>query len=196
VEYPNWFKNSGAELYFSRNLFPYIDQPLECLQIGAYTGDATEWLFQNILTHPDSKLIDVDTWEGSAEPAHDKLDWSSVEELYLSRHQKKLDSGRLTRHKQTSDSFFISEAGQRGFHFIYIDGGHEASQVLRDGLNAVHRVGVGGIVAFDDYLWTLGRGLWADPKPAIDAIATCYSNEFTIIDAGTQVWLKRTELPR
>lgn len=195
MEYPNWFEGSGASLYFSRNLLPYVGQPIQCLQIGAYKGDSTEWLFKNVLTHPESTLTDVDTWGGSDEPAHKKINWDSVEQIYLNRHQEKIDSGRLTVYKGTSDNFFGSNDGQRGFHFIYVDGGHEASQVLRDGLNAVHRVGVGGIVAFDDYLWTLGKGLWADPKPAIDAIATCYSNEFTIIDAGTQIWMKRIKLP-
>lgn len=194
TEYPNWFKSSGAAVYFLRNLRAYAGQPMTALQIGAYTGDATEWLFENVLTHPDSKLVDVDPWTGSDEPAHEKLDWKSVEETYLARHQDKIDSGRLEVFKGTSDEFFGSEAGRRGFHFIYIDGNHEAAPVLRDGMNAVHRVGVGGIVAFDDYLWTLGRGLWADPKPAIDAIATCYSNKFEVIDKGTQVWLKRTSL--
>lgn len=194
MEYPNWFKNSGAAIYFSRNLIPYAGQPIKVLQIGAYTGDATEWLFQNILTHPESSLIDVDPWTGSDEPAHLALDWKSVEDVYMSRHSHLIEAGRLTVFKGTSDEFFNSTEGKQEFHFIYVDGNHEAAQVLKDGINSVHRVGIGGIVAFDDYLWTLGKGLWADPKAAIDAISICYSNKFQLIDRGTQVWLKRVAL--
>lgn len=192
--YPNFFKNVGAPTFFSRNLGPYRDQPIKCLQIGAYTGDATEWMLENVLGHDEAVLYDVDPWTGSDEPAHHELDWKSIEDTYLERHKDAIDSGKLKVRKMTSDEFFNSDEGRQGFHFIYIDGNHEAAQVLKDGLNAIYRVGVGGIVAFDDYLWTLGKGLWADPKPAIDAIWVCHSNKFEIIDKGQQIWLKRTSL--
>lgn len=192
--YPNFFKAVGAEAFFSRNLGPYRGQPIRCLQIGAYTGDATEWMIENILTHEDSLLIDVDPWTGSDEPVHHQLDWKGVEKTYLERHQKHIDSGRLKVFKGTSDQFYDSEEGRQGFHFIYVDGNHEAAQVLKDGLNAMYRVGVGGIVAFDDYLWTSGKGLWADPKPAIQALYLCHSNKFELIDKGEQIWLKRVSL--
>jgi len=192
--YPNWFEKTTAKTYFIRNLMPLAGQQIDCLQIGAYTGDATQWLFDNVLTHPESTLTDVDPWTGSDEPVHKTLDWTSVEETYLNRHKEKIESGRLKVFKGTSDEFFSSEDGKRGFHFIYIDGNHEAAQVLKDGLNSIYRTGIGSIVAFDDYLWTLGKGLWADPKPAVDAIYYCHSNKFEIIDKGTQVWLKRTSL--
>lgn len=192
--YPNFFAAVGAPVFFARNLGPYRGQPIRCLQIGAYTGDATEWMLENVLTHEDAVLFDVDPWTGSDEPVHHQLDWKSVEDTYLQRHKDAIDSGKLQVRKMTSDEFFNSEDGRQGFHFIYIDGNHEAAQVLKDGLNAIYRLGVGGIVAFDDYLWTLGKGLWADPKPAIDAIYYCHSNKFEVIDKGEQIWLKRTAL--
>ena len=192
--YPNFFENVGSPMYFARNLGPWKGQPIRCLQIGAYTGDATEWMLENVLTHDDSVLFDVDPWTGSDEPVHHQLDWKSVEETYLERHKDAIESGKLQVRKTTSDEFFSSDEGRQGFNFIYIDGNHEAAQVLKDGINAIYRLGVGGIVAFDDYLWSLGKGLWADPKPAIDAIWLCHSNKFEIIDRGAQVWLKRTAL--
>lgn len=191
MEYPNWFKKGMADVFFFRNLLPYQGMPIKCLQLGAYTGDATEWMFQNVLTHPDSSLIDVDTWGGSDEPAHKDLDWKSVESTYLERHQEKIDSGRLKVFKGTTDSFFESELGRQSFDFIYIDADHEAASVLKDGLNSVYRLNDGGIIAFDDYMWSQSKGTWADPKPAVDAIAMCYSNKLTMIDAGLQVWLKK-----
>jgi predicted O-methyltransferase YrrM len=191
VEYPNWFTKGRADVYFARNLTPYAGQPLKVLQLGAYTGDSTEWLFENILTNPDSVLYDVDTWEGSDEPAHKELDWKSVEEVYLSRHQEKIDSGRIIRFKGTTDNFFSSELGMQQFHFIYVDADHKASSVLRDGLNAIYRVPSGGIVAFDDYLWTQGKGQHLDPKPAVDAIWHCYADQLDVLDTGVQVWFRK-----
>lgn len=190
-EYPNWFIRGAANLYFERNLKPYAGQPLKCLQLGAYTGDATEWLFSNVLTHPESILYDVDTWGGSDEPEHKTLDWKSVEATYLNRHQDKIDSGRLIQFKGTTDEFFASKQGMQQFHFIYVDADHKASSVLKDGLNAIHRVPTGGIVAFDDYLWTQGKGIHLDPKPAVDGIRLCYQDTFDVIDTGVQVWLRK-----
>ena len=192
--YPNFFIAVGAPAFFARNLGPWKGQPIRCLQIGAYTGDATEWMLENILTHEDAVLFDVDPWTGSNEPVHHELDWQSVEDTYLERHKGAIESGKLQVRKMTSDDFFTSDEGRQGFNFIYVDGNHEAAQVLKDGLNAIYRVGVGGIVAFDDYLWTLGKGLWADPKPAIEAIYYCHSNKFEVIDKGEQIWLKRIAL--
>lgn len=189
TQYPNWFKVAAIH-YFNKNLVSLKDKPLKCLQLGAYTGDATEWLFENVLTHPDSVLIDVDTWEGSDELLHKSMDWSSVEDVYTSRHQDKIDSGRLKKFKGTTDDFFQSEEGSQTFDFIYVDADHEASSTLKDGLNALYRVSPGGLLVFDDYTWTSGKGSWADPKPAIDAILTCYPHITTILDIGAQVWLR------
>jgi predicted O-methyltransferase YrrM len=192
MEYPNWF-NAGARKYFEKNLLQYSETPLRCLQLGAYTGDATEWLFSKALLHPDSTLTDVDTWEGSNEAVHKTFDWNSVESVYLAKHQDKIDSGKLKTFKGTTDSFFESGEGNEPFDFIYVDADHEAASVLKDGLNAIYRLKVGGIIAFDDYIWSAKKGAWADPKPAIDAIMTCYSHKFKVIDIGLQVWLQKIE---
>lgn len=191
MEFPNWFTKTFADIYFSRNLTPYANQPLRCLQLGAFTGDATEWMFENILTHPDSVLYDVDTWEGSKEPTHGELDWAAVEKFYLNRHKEKIDSGRLIVYKGTTDSFFSSEMGRQQFNFIYVDADHKASSVLKDGMNSIYRLPSGGVVAFDDYRWTKGEGQHLDPKPAIDAIAACYYDELVVLDSGFQVWFRK-----
>ncbi len=187
--YPNWF-NVSAIHYFKKNLTGLKDKPLKCLQLGAYTGDATEWLSQNLLNNPESTLIDVDTWEGSNENIHRSMDWTSVEETYTTRHQDLITSGKLKKYKGTTDDFFQSTDGQQRFDFIYVDADHEAASVLKDGLNAMYRLNPGGVLAFDDYTWSSGKGLWADPKPAVDAILNCYSHRITVLDIGAQVWLR------
>ena len=66
--YPNWF-NINAIKYFDL-ILPrrFANKPLlDFLQIGTYTGDASEWLLDNILTDESSWLTDVDTWCGSEE---------------------------------------------------------------------------------------------------------------------------------
>jgi hypothetical protein len=70
-----WFESvakSNFEQVFSD--YKFTDTPYRMLQIGAYTGDATKWLAENIMSRfTNSELHYVDTWEGSSEPEHEKL---------------------------------------------------------------------------------------------------------------------------
>ena len=66
---------------FKNYLLPFAGRKeLNFLQVGAFTGDASKWLLDNVLTHETSRLVDVDTWRGSDEIAHHEMDWSDVEE--------------------------------------------------------------------------------------------------------------------
>ncbi len=189
TEYPNWFLKGGAQLNFAKHLPPLAGKPLKALQIGAYTGDATVWMFEKTLTHPESLLVDVDTWAGSDEKEHKNMDWQSVETVYDSRTKGYVSRGQLEKVKTTSDNFFSSNTDL--YNFIYIDGDHTAASVLKDGLNAIKFLAPFGIIAFDDYLWRSGKGPTYDPYPSIDAILTAFSDDFEILEKGLQVWLKR-----
>lgn len=191
MEYPNWFEQSGARDNFNFFLEGMKGLPIKALQIGAYTGDATKWLFENVLTHSQSSLVDVDTWSGSDEPAHDVFDWVDVEKTYVFKNASAFSSGRLTKNKMTSDEFF--ESNKDMFDFIYIDGDHTALQTLRDGLNGFKFLNNGGLLAFDDYMWTSGKSIAHDPKVAIDAVYACYADSLNVLCADTQVWLQKIE---
>lgn len=190
MTYPNWFVNVDGPATFKRNLGHLSGRPIKVLQIGAYTGDATEWLINNLLTHPDSTLTDVDPWTGSDEPAHHDMNWGSVEDFYLERHKDSIESGKLIRHKMMSDDFFATVGKDEKYDVIYVDGDHKASTVLRDGANAILHLKDGGIIGFDDYNWTLGRGPAFDPRPAIDAVFICNQDILQVIDIGYQFWVK------
>jgi predicted O-methyltransferase YrrM len=184
--YPNWF-DITARANFERFLMPLSGKKLTALQIGAYTGDATEWLFKNALSHPESSLVDVDTWQGSNEIVHREMNWQSIESVYDSRTQDFFP--KLTKHKSTSDEFF--KGNVRTFDFIYIDGDHTAAAVLKDGVNAIEVISPSGIIAFDDYTWHSGKGPKFDPQPAIDEIVLRFAADFEVLEAGAQVWLKK-----
>ena len=70
-----WFE-SVAKKNFEEVLSNYqlTNSPFRMLQIGAYTGDATKWLAENVMVKfANSELHDVDTWEGSPEPEHENI---------------------------------------------------------------------------------------------------------------------------
>jgi predicted O-methyltransferase YrrM len=174
--FPNWFKS--VEKYFRH--VPNV--PLRALQIGTYTGDATEWLMDNCEIE---YLDDVDTWEGSEEVAHDQIDFTSVEDYYDSRFK----DPRITKHKMTSDEFF--NLPHRTYNFIYIDGDHTALQTALDGLNAFKLLEKGGVMAFDDYLWNYNGNPYLEPKRGVDGFLEVCKDQYTIIESGYQLWIEK-----
>jgi hypothetical protein len=194
VKYPNWFVQY-AEGYFARRLSGWEGRPgLRFLQIGAYTGDATVWLLEHVLTGKGSSLIDVDTWLGSDEEGHDHMDFREVERIYDARTAAARSARRLAKYRGTSKSFFDSHGRDR-LDFVYVDGDHTAYGVLNDAVRAYPLLRVGGILAFDDYEWQSGKGRLSDPAPAIDAVADLYSNRLERLEEGRQVWFRKVGAP-
>ncbi len=175
--FPNWFEG------YAKNYFKKYLTGLEgnALQIGAYTGDASVWLSENTKFN----LVDVDTWAGSNEAAHESIDFEAVYQYYRSRT-------RNLNYRGTSDEFFnmlpLSLIYPQKYDFIYIDGSHETEQVLRDAVNAEQHLKSGGLLAFDDFLWGRGRNV---PMPAIKAFMRCYELKFDVLEKGLQVWLQK-----
>lgn len=184
TDFPNWFNVTGKanfEQVFVKKL--KTNKNLKGLQIGTYTGDATEWLMKNT----KMSLVDVDTWDGSEEVSHETIDFNEVEAYYDSRHA---DNPRVTKYKGTSDSFFAQYDGEP-FDFIYIDGDHTATQTAIDGLNALKVLKPGGIIAFDDLAWQSGKGPYYDPQAGIEAVFHVGKSILDAFIANGQAWFRK-----
>jgi predicted O-methyltransferase YrrM len=188
-DYPNWFTTNGASQNFASQLYKFKDVKVDFLQLGAYTGDATKWLFENVLTHPESTLTDVDTWEGSDEEAHKQINWQSVESVYDEKNSQWLAEGRLIKKKMTTDEFFASNDKQ--FDFVYVDADHTAMAVLKDGIHGYDYLKVNGILAFDDYRWGAHLPVKDRPQAGVDAFRVAHWNKTSLLEANQQVWLKK-----
>ena len=191
TEYVNWFANDGQVNFKTHLISDFSGKPVRCLQIGAYTGDASVWLYQNILDHKDSILIDVDTWEGSDEPSHHQMNWSTVETLYDVKTKEARDNRKIVKYKGTSDHFFRNN--REMYDFIYIDGDHTAYGVLKDAVAAYECLNIGGILAFDDYQWSAGLGHLKEPKIAIDSFYNVYQDRLEFVLQGYQQWFKKIQ---
>jgi predicted O-methyltransferase YrrM len=184
TNYPNWF--SHQEHVFARHLSKWANKPnLEFLQIGTFTGDASVYLLDEILTNETSTLTDVDTWEGSDEPAHKAMDFQDVFNTY-----KKKVSGynNVKQFHGTSDAFFAQN--EKKFDFIYIDGDHTSKQVLIDAENALRVTNIGGIIAFDDYGWGMQFPIELRPKQAIDQFLYTNKDQLQLLEIDYQVWVR------
>jgi hypothetical protein len=189
----SWFEDV-ARRNFEICLIPtFADRPVCCLQIGAYTGDASLWLSDNILTNPDSVLVDVDTWQGSDEPDLQGTDWRAVEALYDARTLGARESGKIVKYKGSSDSYF--RGNEHSFDFIYIDGGHSAHQVLKDAVAGYECLKPEGVIAFDDYLWTSSLGPLHQPGMAVDAFSAIYADRVDLLHQGYQCWFRKHPEP-
>lgn len=181
VEYPNWFAITGQEP-FERHLLQLAGQPgLRFLQVGVFTGDATVWLLDNVLTGERSSLIDVDTWEGSKELAHEQFDWADVERVYDERTDR-AQVGPLFKFKCTSADFFAGESGE--FDFIYVDAAHDTDAAYTDALAAFQVLKVGGLLAFDDFNW-------GTVAHAVKTFASRYEKQLETLELGAQAWFRR-----
>ena len=184
--YPNWF--DGQKYHFENHLLHLQGKPdLKFLQIGVFTGDASIWLCENILTDRTSWLYDVDTWAGSEEVDHEPLNFDKVFEFYEERIGSLKSTVRL---RMTSDEYFAGNNTVR-FDFIYIDGDHTSHQVAKDADNAWKLLKSGGIMAFDDYLWGEDLSPELTPKPAIDRFLAKYTGEYELLSEDYQLWLKK-----
>ena len=159
------------------------------LQIGTYTGDASVWLLDNVLTDKTSYLLDVDTWAGSDESEHSQIDFEKVYEHYKER-MKQYTNVRSTRND--SDNFFRSNT-KPVFDFIYIDGDHTSHQVTKDADGGWKALKYGGIMAFDDYMWGQDLSPELTPKPAIDRFLAKYWGEYQVLTRGYQVWIRKND---
>jgi Methyltransferase domain/Glycosyl transferase family 2 len=179
-DFPDWFqhvKHNFSQLPKSTNLL--------VLQIGVYKGDCTRYLLEN---HQISEIVDVDTWEGSMEHPAMNLEFKSVEEIYDKKFSK---DKRVSKMKMSSDFYFANSLTAASFDFIYIDGSHTSTQVLKDGINGFARLKVGGILAFDDYEWPMYEGTLNHPKIGINLWLQLFNGYYELLAKNTQVWIRK-----
>jgi hypothetical protein len=102
------------------------------------------------------------------------------------RIQEDYETFLFKNRKRLEDEFFAKNKDT--FDFIYIDGDHTAYGVMKDAVNAYECLSIGGILAFDDYMWPSGKGVYNEPKVAIDAFLAVYGNRIKLIQKSYQVW--------
>jgi predicted O-methyltransferase YrrM len=79
------------------------------------------------------------------------------------------------------------------FDLVYIDGSHEAPDVLSDAVLSWPLLKSGGILGFDDYGWHQFPEAKRCPALAVDAFLGVMRGKFSIYERGYQVWLKKVE---
>lgn len=182
-----WFEFTGAVL--TESILPQI-KPTKILEIGSFEGRSTCAFIESVGDEQPLEIHCVDNWLGGVE--HDDINMRSVESRFL--HNTNLSIGKaknkikLVTHKGNSDvelAKLLAGGKQSYFDFIYVDGSHQAPDVLCDAVLAFRLLRPGGIIAFDDYIWFEGDADKKDPmrcpKPAIDSFVNIYWRKIEVI---------------
>lgn len=185
TDYPNWF-NVSAKANFEK--FLTKKDGLSALQLGAYTGDASVWMLENLGA---IELTDVDTWQGSDEEAHKSMDFSDVEKVYDDKIKSRTIKNKMTTVEYLTHQLSCYRCISSRFDFIYIDADHTTVGVLMDAELAFPLLKSGGIMAFDDYTWGADMPPHLTPALGIDLFLERHDGEYETLAVNEQVWIKK-----
>ena len=185
----NWFETTAKANW--NDLLPELN-PTKILVIGSFEGASASYLIDTLAQKASIELHCLDTWEGGVEHVDANTDMQTVEERFKRHVAIATDKAAhtVTLFMRKGPSYLglaglIAEGKSSYFDFIYVDGSHQAPDVLCDATMAFHLLRVGGIMAFDDYAWaeqlSYGKDPLRCPKPAIDAFVNINFRNIEII---------------
>lgn len=169
---------------------PLLGMKLSILEVGSFEGGSTTWMLDHLMTHAESRITAVDTFEGGMDP--NNFDISGLEKRFRSNVEKCENVDRLRVIKAKSDDALLElrREGAR-FNFIYIDASHVAIDVLHDAVLCWRMLDVHGTVVFDDLSW---KGYMEDcynPRIAIKSFVQCATQEIEARETESQMWLTK-----
>lgn len=185
------------EDWFSHNLValePLVHgiKPQRILEIGSYQGRSTCYFIEAMMQHhANAEIVCIDTWQGGLEHIG-RHDMNEAEAMF--QHNMKLAAERypnmkIHQIKGLSHDMMIqllAQGHQNYFDFVYVDGSHEAPDVLLDALLAHKLTKIGGVMAFDDYLWSpkplTEQDHYLLVKPAVDAYVNTFQRKVHVLN--------------
>ena len=170
-------------------LLPSI-KPCKVLEIGSFEGRSACYLIESVAAERDLEIHCIDTWEGGTE--HSELDMPAVEERFRKNTALAIGSVphdvNLVVHRTTSLralTQLIVSGHTSSFDLIYVDGSHQAPDVLVDAVLAFNLLRIDGFLVFDDYLLTMEplgeQNPFNMPKPAIDSFVNIYQRKLLVL---------------
>ena len=179
--------------------------PSKILEIGAFEGRCTCYLINQLAREEALSLHCIDTWQGGIEHqsgGQAESDMNAVEIRFRKNTEFAISLAAqpvnlvIDKAKSSDALSRLIANGESSFDFIYIDGSHQAPDVLTDAIMSFQLLKVGGVMVFDDYIWDEGLPGGIDtlrcPKVAIDAFTTIFARKVRIIPAiNYQVYLEK-----
>ena len=165
------------------------------LEVGAYEGMATAWMFENILTDPSSTATVIDIFYEMQQYQDGGGYSEELRNRYL-RNVARAGGADRTRTMTEFSQTALRKLPLDHYDIIYIDGSHYAPAVLEDAVLAVRLLKGDGILIFDDYRWHHTAERLKSPRYAIDIFLEMYGEQFEVLHTQGQMILRRIGLDR
>lgn len=165
---------------WEQHLMPLNGRPLQILEIGTYEGRSAVWFVEHLFANPEARLTCVDIW---SDPRDLETCRANINETGHADRVRCLQGQSVNHLRHIMGS---------QFDLIYIDGSHEARDVLTDAALAWPLLAPGGYLIFDDYQWQDGS-VDLPPGPAIDAFLDIWATHIEVLRSGYQVIVRRQE---
>ena len=191
-----WFDTTAKPIW--DDMIPKL-KPQKILEVGSFEGASTCYLIQKLSDRP-LELHCIDTWDGgiehqegaSAEHDMNVIKKTFDENMKIVKNPN-LDLYIHQGYSHTKMAKLLVDGYEDYFDFIYIDGSHEAPDVLCDAVLGFKLLKLGGVMVFDDYLWHHGdKSLHFCPKPAIDSFVNLYWRKLEITTSPYQLIIQKT----
>jgi cephalosporin hydroxylase len=173
-------------------------KPTKILEVGSFEGRSTVWLIERCIQYGPLNLVCIDSWTGGEE--HVGIDFNEIEDRFNNNITLAVTNPNLPnpvdvkKMKGWSHEVLASlllDPNQEKFDLIYIDGSHQAADVLLDAVMSFKLLRVGGVMIFDDWLitnWEEGQedyDLLHHPQIAIKAFMTVYGDKIKKLNFKT-----------
>lgn len=174
-----WFLDSEIRI----NLINVLDRTKEnrILEIGCFEGLSSVFFADNFIDNKKSSLTCVDPFLTINNNDHKQFLVNGEEKNFDYNLSICRNKDKITINKITSDDFF--EKNDKTYNFIYIDGSHEASFIIRDMENSFKYLEKNGIMWMDDY----GGGDGIQIKKTMDTFLEKYKGKYNLLHKGYQL---------
>lgn len=158
-----------------------VSKSLFVVEVGCFEGRSTVWFADKLLSHPDSRMYCIDTWEGGEEVERVKLNFNmdQVKSNFIHNISFHSRSNQIITKQTTSLQGLVdlSAAYMNEIDFIYLDGSHTQKDTLVDLVLALNLIKVSGMIVVDDYM----NGMSTDnkllrPKDAVDFVVRTFDD--------------------
>ncbi len=173
------------------------------LEIGSFEGRSTCSMIEQFSRDASLEMFCIDSWDAGFEDG--SFDMIGVEQRF-DRNVARAITGsantvKVYKHKGQSAQQLVAllaNGHRQSFDLVFVDGSHQAADVLGDLVLAYHLCAVGGLIICDDYLWS-GEPHGHEeplktPRPAIDAFVGTFCRKVEQIGGLPlyQVYLRKT----
>lgn len=165
--------------------FDFASRDVRALEIGSWEGMSSLFVLETL---PKSRIVCVDTWQGSDEHRLNP---------HVEDSEAKFDANlapftdRMTKFKGTSSRYFQSLSPDERFDLIYVDGSHHVDDVIEDAFKAFHHASVGGLIIFDDYIWRYYPQARHNPAGAVNALLRIKRGAYELVAVYEQLIIRK-----